>query len=305
MTRGDLTSFNFCFDGIEKGSIVAVSTIGVKNQKSHFMLGYNEMLSRIKPSKIICYGKPFDEMKGDIIEVDYAKTNNLQKSNSGLYIKTFYGYVDNTYRKGGGSASGQSSGNPEAKNSWVPKDEDAKRFLGKPGEIIETVDKNGKRRQTKIGRNGKAVKERHYSDYKKGHKHSNPHDHNIDWNDGYPNLSSPINYPKDNIPELKSKEILKLYTKNDHILEYPQYKDVNDFKESLIHGREIVIKWGGIEYSIEYENDSMSDFSICEASKPETEVHFRSVDELLNSKLNSDTCLKDIITKAEVTWRNV
>ena len=62
---GDLTSFNFCFDGIEKGSIIAVSTIGVKKQKSHFMLGYNEMLSRIKPSKIICYGKPFDEMKGD------------------------------------------------------------------------------------------------------------------------------------------------------------------------------------------------------------------------------------------------
>ena len=57
------------------------------------------MLSRIKPSKIICYGKPFDEMKGDIIEVDYAKTNNLQKSNSSLYIKTFYGYVDNTDRK--------------------------------------------------------------------------------------------------------------------------------------------------------------------------------------------------------------
>ena len=74
-----MTSFNFCFDGIEKGSIVAVSTIGVKKQKSHFMLGYNEMLSRIEPNKIICYGKPFDEMQGDIIEVDYAKTNNLQK----------------------------------------------------------------------------------------------------------------------------------------------------------------------------------------------------------------------------------
>ncbi len=158
---------------------------------------------------------------------------------------------------------------------------------------------------SKIGENGKAVKERHYSDHKKGHKHSNQHDHNIDWSNGHPNLSSPINYSKDNIPELKSKEILKLYTKNDQILEYPQYKDVNDFKESLIHGREIVIKWGGIEYLIEYENDSMSDFSICEASKPETEVHFRSVEELLNSKLNSDTCLKDIITKAEITWRNI
>lgn len=171
---GDLTSFNFCFDGIEKGCAVAVSTIGVKKEKSHFMLGYNEMLNRIKPSKIICYGKPFDEMKGDIIEVDYAKTNNLSKG----YIKKFFGYISN---KGGGSADGQSSGNPEPKETWVPKDEEAKRFLGKPGEIIETIDKNGERRLTKIGKDGKAIKERHYSDHRKGHKHTNPHDHNIDW----------------------------------------------------------------------------------------------------------------------------
>lgn len=111
---GDLASFNFCFDGIEKGSIVAVSTVGVKKQKSLFMLGYNEMLSRIKPSKIICYGKPFDEMKGDVIEVDYAKTNNLTKAYSDVYIKTFYGYVERpTARKGVGSTDGQSAGNPE------------------------------------------------------------------------------------------------------------------------------------------------------------------------------------------------
>jgi len=49
----------------------------------------------------------------------------------------------------------------------------------------------------------------------------------------------------------------------------------------------------------------MSDFSICEANRPETEVHFKSVDELLNSKLNSDIYLKDIITKAEINWRNI
>ena len=295
---GDLTSFNFCFDGIEKGCAVAVSTIGVKKEKAHFILGYNEMLSRIKPSKIICYGKPFDEMKGDIIEVDYAKTNNLSKG----YIKKIFGYISN---KGGGSADGQSSGNPEPKETWVPKDEEAKRFLGKPGEIIETIDKNGERRLTKIGKDGKAIKERHYSDHRKGHKHTNPHDHNIDWVDGHPKPSPPINYPKDNIPEFKSKEILKMYTKNDHILEYPKYKSINDFKESLIYGREIVIKWNEIEYSIEYENDSMNDFSICEANKPKTEVHFKSINELLNSKLNSSTCLKDVITEAEITWRNI
>ena len=96
-----------------------------------------------------------------------------------------------------------------------------------------------------------------------------------------------------------------MYTKNDHILEYPQYKDVNEFKESLIHGREIVIKWNNVEYSIECENNTISDFSICEENRTETEVHFKSVDELLNSKLNSDIYLKDIITKAEINWRNI
>ncbi|MDE6766673.1 MAG: DUF4417 domain-containing protein, partial [Eubacterium sp.] len=114
---GDLTSFNFCFDAIEKGSIVAVSTIGVKKEKSHFMLGYNEMLSRIKPSKVICYGKPFDEMKGDIIEVGYGETNNLSKSF--IVKKTSISRLIPLY-KGGGSASGESSGNPSPNDS-IPK----------------------------------------------------------------------------------------------------------------------------------------------------------------------------------------
>ena len=84
------------------------------------MLGYNEMLSRIKPSRIICYGKPFDEMKGDIIEIDYAETNNLQNANKKC-IKTFYGYITGTCTKGGGSADGQSSGNPESRLGIIPQ----------------------------------------------------------------------------------------------------------------------------------------------------------------------------------------
>lgn len=117
---GDLASFNFCFDGIERGSIVAVSTLGVRNEKSHFMLGYDEMRRRIKPSKIICYGKPFDEMKGDIIEVDYGETNYAKAYDCG-YIKKCTGYiVPNT--KGGGSASGSDSGNPSSDdNDSIPQ----------------------------------------------------------------------------------------------------------------------------------------------------------------------------------------
>lgn len=92
----DLSSFNYCFDGIEKGSIVAVSTVGTKKEKAHFMLGYNEMYRRIKPSTIICYGKPYPEMKGNIIVVDYRDTNHSKSY-------TF---------KGGGSSDGSSYGNP-------------------------------------------------------------------------------------------------------------------------------------------------------------------------------------------------
>ena len=69
-------SYDFCFDGVEKGSTVAVGMIGCKGNKTGFMRGYNEMLNRIQPDKIICYGTPFPEMQGDIIVVNY---NNYKR----------------------------------------------------------------------------------------------------------------------------------------------------------------------------------------------------------------------------------
>ena len=36
------------------------------------------MLRRINPMAIICYSSPFEEMKGNVITVDYAETNNLK-----------------------------------------------------------------------------------------------------------------------------------------------------------------------------------------------------------------------------------
>ena len=41
---GEPNTFWFCFDGIEKGSIVAVSTLGVRKEKALFMQGYNELV---------------------------------------------------------------------------------------------------------------------------------------------------------------------------------------------------------------------------------------------------------------------
>jgi hypothetical protein len=77
---GDSTTFEFCFDGIEEGSIVAVGTIGCKRSKLAFMRGYNEMLKRIKPSAIICYGSPFEEMEGNIIPIDYNSTRRVNRN---------------------------------------------------------------------------------------------------------------------------------------------------------------------------------------------------------------------------------
>ena len=54
---GDKSTFDFCFDGIEKGSVVAVSTYMAsehdhrQDQNEWFMAGYNEMLRRIEPEK--------------------------------------------------------------------------------------------------------------------------------------------------------------------------------------------------------------------------------------------------------------
>lgn len=73
----DEESFEFCFDGVEKHSIVAVGMIGCKRSKDEFIFGYNEMLNRIEPDAIICFGNPFEEMEGKIIPVDYRESRKV------------------------------------------------------------------------------------------------------------------------------------------------------------------------------------------------------------------------------------
>lgn len=70
-------SFEFCFDGIQKNSIVAVGMIGCKRNKADFLKGYYQMLTKIEPEAIICLGDPFDEMDGNIIPVDYLKSRKV------------------------------------------------------------------------------------------------------------------------------------------------------------------------------------------------------------------------------------
>lgn len=73
----DSRSFEFCFDGVEKGGTVAVGMIGCKQSRVRFMREYNEMLVRLQPEKIIVFGKPFPEMQGNIVSVDYLSSRKV------------------------------------------------------------------------------------------------------------------------------------------------------------------------------------------------------------------------------------
>ncbi len=70
-------SYRYCYDGIEQNGIVAIGMIGCKRNRYNFMRGYNEMLSRLNPKAIICFGKPFQDMKGNLIVVDYIDSRKV------------------------------------------------------------------------------------------------------------------------------------------------------------------------------------------------------------------------------------
>lgn len=56
-------TYNFCFDGIEQGGTVAVSTVGVMKSESAKAIwadGMREAMKRLKPKNVICYGSKID-----------------------------------------------------------------------------------------------------------------------------------------------------------------------------------------------------------------------------------------------------
>lgn len=318
---GDESSFEFSFDGIEKGSIVAVSTYMAsehdnrRDQKEWFLAGYNEMLRRIEPDKIICYNTPFSEMQGNIIHVDYERSSWRYLNYECAYQKEDLDAfkIGKTYRperdtiepfliggytpKGGGSAfGGEWKPIPNKPSDW--------RFLGKPGEIKTTYN-NGYRIDTKIGDNGRAVSERHYTDHNKPWAHTDPHDHVISWDNpaGFPDPQSAINYP-DSAPEFKNYE-RGIYMQNtispSNSVEQNRFASISDFQTSMRWHSEVEFLWNGIRYSITHLNGRIF---ISHSRLQETECSFATSDELLEYMAGSDR-LRDIITQVTVIWRTL
>mgnify|MGYP003420666459 CR=1 FL=1 len=65
----DSDSFEYCFEGVEKESIITVSNIGCRNDdnKSYFDAGFNAMIKAINPKKIVfmCNNKYKSYYEGD------------------------------------------------------------------------------------------------------------------------------------------------------------------------------------------------------------------------------------------------
>lgn len=79
-------TFEFCFDGIPEGSIVSISTIGVKRNKTALDIwtkGMDAMIKKIKPSTILVYGGKLDYDYGDIEVIYYDnKVTERMKENA-------------------------------------------------------------------------------------------------------------------------------------------------------------------------------------------------------------------------------
>lgn len=200
--------------------------------------------------------------------------------------------------KGGGSAYG---------GKWRPnpnKPHD-QRFLGKPGEI-KTTYKNGYRVDTKIGEDGRAVIERHYTDHKQPWAHTNPHDHPIHWDNpaGYPDLQPPINYPN-GAPEFKNYGGL-CFMGNTIIPanspEQNRFTTISDFKTCMRWHGEVEFTWNENLYCITHRSNGKISISI--ANQEETEKLCNTSDEVLEYMVGADR-LRDVITQVTVLDRTI
>lgn len=82
----DERSFDFCFDGLPKHSVLARSTSGCvksKAMREMWYRGMDEMMERLEPSAVIIYGKRLDYPADNIIWFDSEMHERFDKLHGG------------------------------------------------------------------------------------------------------------------------------------------------------------------------------------------------------------------------------
>ena len=91
---------------------------------------------------------------------------------------------------------------------------------------------------------------------------------------------------------------------NENFIDFSLFESIDDFKFSLVHGREIVFEWKNVEYGVFHEGEGKESFFICESNKDEQGRYFETVDELLDFKIQGQP-LKNFITQVKIWHRNL
>jgi len=262
-------------------------------------------------------------MQGDIVYVDYERSSwkymnyersfrqdNLEAFRIGRQSLTSYDtisvFMDVPSTKGGGSAYG---------GPWKPSKLQDERFLGKPGDLkrSHSIGKRGGYEQdTKIGDDGRATMERHYTDHGRSDKHTDPHDHIIDWSKGFPDPQPPINYPN-GAPEFKQFGGIHQmsYDVGTNSLEDNRFKTISDFKWCINHGGEVEFEWKSQSYGIWPKLRKTPDAplqmlisQIFVDDPAATEKWCDTADEILEYMVGDDR-LRDVITQVTVWSRTI
>lgn len=91
---GDSSTFDICFKGVEKGSAVIISTLGVTSNYDIFINGFNEMKEQIEPELIIVVGKLLPNMFGKFLVYKLNETFNPKLKNSQLSFFDLNNYIE-------------------------------------------------------------------------------------------------------------------------------------------------------------------------------------------------------------------
>lgn len=83
-TWSDSESFNYCFDGLPTGCMIAINSMGIKTNPYSIYLwrkGYEQTLKRLQPSHIIRYG---DHIYGEDVTIStYFDVEHLNRMHNG------------------------------------------------------------------------------------------------------------------------------------------------------------------------------------------------------------------------------
>lgn len=80
--------YDWIFDGIPQNSIVACCTNGrikAKASRLEFCKGFNEMVKRLKPLKVIIVGRIPQELETDVEIINFSTRNQQIKAKEGIY----------------------------------------------------------------------------------------------------------------------------------------------------------------------------------------------------------------------------